>query len=132
MSIATWKKEFQPVPPKKAARQSALAALRAEHRIWQGTTRAAMRKHGVEYCSSTVSVWDERHDVSFDSLSGGSPLCLRFFDGSSGCADCPIVRSTGNTCLEALEQCTDTDTRPMRRLVARVLREWERMYGGKR
>jgi len=45
---------------------------------------------------------------------------------------CPIFVITGDYCMDTLSQCTDTDTRPMRHLVAKVLREWERKYGGKR
>jgi len=134
MSIETWKKEFQLVSPEDAARAGTREALEAEYLAWQGTTRKAMRKHGVEYWCVTAIVAGQDGQVALRGADG--PLCRRYNPEISTMPDrchddCPIFVVTGDYCTRVLGQCSDIDTGPMRQLMEEVLREWERKHGGK-
>jgi len=130
MSVSTWEREYLRGPKKL----SALRALRAELHMWEGTTQRALRKHKVKFNWQTLTLYDDSGDklALFYPIT---PLCRNFERKdrwpNPPCAECPIVKVSGSNCLSAIDECTDTNTLPIRRLVRQVLRTWERKYGRK-
>ena len=121
MSIATWKKEFYPILAEKCSRTKAL-----DHSIrkWSGTTRDALRRHGVK--KNNGYLIDARGN---DFIFGWETcaLCLRFencLTDREPANTCPIKLVTGKECFSQCDSwMNDNDSRPMLALLRKVKRE---------
>lgn len=95
MSLATWKKEFYPVPASRVSKKNALAH---SLRKWLGLFKTALKRHGLEKGCSIIQ----------DSVGEGlwiddttCALCKYFEDtqaGCPGCPGCPLAKSLGRNC----------------------------------
>lgn len=103
MSLATWLKEFRPVPPSKA--RSIDAMLRYALRIWTGRLKKNLEKHGCTASILFVSDKTPRHRESLDCL-----LCQRFGHNlGKNCVHCPL-----DPCYSAWSiWVVEGDARPM-------------------
>jgi len=86
MSLATWKKEFYPIPARKVKKAEALAH---SLRKWQGLTKAALKRHRLIRDSYGIFGEDRGFYIDSDTCA----LC-RFWIDSGGlgyCAKCPLA-----------------------------------------
>jgi len=115
MSLTTWKAEFYPVSASKCKKADAL-----DHGIlkWSGTTKAAMKRHGLTKIDKFV-VDNQGRGFSFTGPT--CALCRHVPD--YGCHDCAIVQTTGMSCSDAYECWLKAgDPKPMLALLRTVKR----------
>ena len=97
MSLASWKKEFYPIPASKTSKRSAVAH---SLRKWTGLTKANLKKHGLEACEATICEKnDEYEEMQIESDS--CALCHHYlgdisFNALDYCANCPLYKVRGN------------------------------------
>jgi len=110
MSIATWKKEFYPIPAGEIEEQNAIAHSLQK---WTGLLPENLKKHGIE-----IDLNNDLYDGTFLFYinSGTCALCA-YYIYSTVCSDCPIYIKTGNECGESLSQwviwADSSDPQPM-------------------
>ncbi len=97
MSLATWKKEFYPVPADKVNKNKAV-----DHslRKWKGLTRTNLRKHGVKQNTE-----DGRSIFAKDGVFGitteSCALCKHYFESDGKCPKCPLSIVRGGISCDA-------------------------------
>ena len=91
MSLATWKKEFYPVPASKVSKKNALAHSLKK---WEGLLKKNLKKHDVDRCYDFIS--DENSFLDIDCTS--CALCLHHDSNFPDCRDCSLYESLGRAC----------------------------------
>ena len=117
MSIATWKKEFYPTPADQCTAANAL-----DHGIlkWSGTTKAAMKRHGLTKIDKFVV---DNQGRGFPFAGPTCALCRHSSTAGLACCDCVIEQTTGMSCFEAyVRWCQTGAPRPMLALLRKVKR----------
>ena len=117
MSIKTWKAEFYPVSASKCKKVDAL-----DHAIlkWSGTTKAAMKRHGLTIIDKYVV---DEQGRGFPFTVPTCALCRHSSTAGLVCCDCVIEQTTGMSCFEAyLRWCQTGDPKPMLALLRKVKR----------
>lgn len=97
MSLKSWLDEFYPVPASKVSKEDAL-----EHSIqkWKGLLPDNLKKHNVAYRGEEILSCDITDIVqSFMFTASSCALCKHWYDGDSGCPECPLVKA-GHICCE--------------------------------
>ena len=114
MSMKLWKKEFYPVPANKVAKKDALAH---SLRKWEGLTKAALRKHGIEVYGCSLYGKDGRWGLSISNES--CALCHKFYDREQeSCTSCPLVN-----CEKQFQSwCNRSNPNPMLALLRKAVR----------
>lgn len=123
MSLASWKKEFYPVPAEKVTKKDAIAH---SLRKWRGLTKENKRKHGVEFNHPYLACFLTGPRGAGGLFIDGEScaLCVHYFD-DDGCVECPLQQALGHTCdLEGAPYARgigqDGDARPMIRALEKA------------
>jgi hypothetical protein len=93
MSLATWKKEFYPVPANRVSKAKALAHSLQK---WRGLTKAALKRHGVTARWAHIA-GDTGDEIAIDAKS--CALCVHH--AWDGCKECPLALSRGGVRCDA-------------------------------
>jgi hypothetical protein len=91
MSLATWKKEFYPVPASKVSKKNALAHSLKK---WEGLLKNNLKKHGVESYRGCISEGYSFLDIDSSSCA----LCIHHDSDFPYCSGCPLHKSLGRAC----------------------------------
>ena len=88
MSIASWKKEFYPVPACKIVDPE--KAFQHSYRQWQGLTKKNLKKH--ELCFDNGCLFDRRRNTRYwITCALDCALCKVYFYGKTKpCVGCPL------------------------------------------
>lgn len=97
MSLASWKREFYPVPASKVPADEAL-----DHSIrkWRGLLPTALERHGCERSEFGEVVGPGRASLDIDTAS--CALCTHHY-WDKFCKNCPLAIARGNVacCVRA-------------------------------
>lgn len=99
MSIATWKKEFCPIPAKETKHLTVLEALDHSIQKWVGFSRRNLKKHGLEVA---IGSYGRVADIKTGALHTVArcdqcALCVKFCRGKEDelCTQCPVYITRG-------------------------------------
>lgn len=92
MSLATWKKEFYPVPASKVSKKNALAHSLKK---WEGTFSASLARHGIRLSNGIL--YDEE-GFEFEFGDTDCALCVNHRQEVDSCQSCPLFKSLGRVC----------------------------------
>lgn len=98
MSLATWRKEFYPVPAHKISKTNAVAHSLKK---WRGLRKSNLRKHSVRAVYGP-DVFDPKTGKSFSFDTSTCALCHTYMTRKIAkkhpCSGCPIYKVTGRPC----------------------------------
>lgn len=89
MSLATWKKEFYPIPASRVKKADALAH---SVRKWLGLRKAGLKKHGLQRYREGIAE-DDCGKGLLTIHAETCALCRAYFDRTGGCDQCPLYQS---------------------------------------
>lgn len=130
MSLATWKKEFYPIPANKS--KGGLAAVNHSLKKWEGALKKNTKKHGLIYDDNAVRYINDDPIERLDFYSETCALCEHYYHADrtnpkDRCGKCPIFKVTGETCINRF---LDSDNRPIPMI--RLLRQVKKVIETKR
>lgn len=97
MSLEAWKKKFYPVSAREVTKKD---ALDHSFKKWEGLTNENLKKFNLKRDYDCIVTNDKTMMPLFSLNADSCALCFHFFDYSTNCKKCPIVKSGEKSCNE--------------------------------
>jgi hypothetical protein len=130
MSIATWKKEFYPVPASRIKTKK--RALAHSLRKWKGLTKDNLKKHEIIADRILLRQYGGLSDRDYFALDAESCALCQLYDDDL-CVKCPLFAANGGYSCSASTRPSqyaiwvgDQNPKPMIKLIEKAIKENEK------